>query len=92
MDCKWYDISCISIWWVEEIKALSLYIFNSILSGFASVVEAIPVPEFLLNIGNFTLPNSILFYVNLFELPVGIGIIVAAYTARFVLRRIPLIG
>lgn len=92
MDCKFYDISCIASWSVDETKALFLNLFDSILGAFASVFEAIPVPDFLLNLGTFSLPTSVLFWTDLFHLPFGLTLIASAYTIRFITRRLPVVG
>lgn len=36
--------------------------------------------------------NDIYYFVELFKVPEGIGIIIAAYIARFLTRRLPIIG
>lgn len=91
-ECKWYDPSCALTWLSDELKAIWLWLYDSILSGFAAVIEAIPVPDFLLNLHSFTLPPTLSWFVNCLNLPIGLGIVVTAYTARFILRRIPFIG
>lgn len=92
MDCKFYDISCIAHWSVDEIKALFLNFFHSILGAFASVFESIPIPDFLLNVGSFSLPVSVLFWTDLFQVPLGLSIIVPTYILRFIIRRLPVVG
>lgn len=92
MECSNFDIGCYFNYAIEEIKSLFLYFAELILSSFAYLIENIPVPDFLLNTSNFNLPSDLLFYTTLFQLPAGIAIVVSAYTARFILRRIPLIG
>ncbi len=91
-ECSWYDPSCALTWLSDELKAIFLWLYDAMLSGFAAVIEAIPVPDFLANIHSFTLPPMLSWAVSSFNLPFGIGVIVTAYTARFILRRIPFIG
>ena len=90
--CQWYDPSCALGWLRDELQAFALWIWEAILSGAASVLEAIPVPEFMLNVGSHTIPAGVSWAASAFQLDVGLGIIVSAYIARFILRRIPIIG
>lgn len=94
MECKFYDFGCLLNWSFEEGKTLALTAFDKVLSGFAVVYESIPVPDFLLNIGTLSsgLSSQTLYFINLFNLPAGIAIVASAYAARFLLRRIPVIG
>lgn len=91
-ECSWYDPSCALKWLADELKAFFLWLYDSILSGFAALLEMIPVPEFMANVGTFSLPSGVAYFASAFELPFAMGVIVAAYTARFILRRIPVIG
>ncbi len=68
-------------WWMEQILNLS-----------AGLLSIIPVPDFLLNMGSYTLPDNVSYYAAPFMLEEGFVIIVTAYIARFTLRRIPFIG
>ena len=90
--CKFYDPSCALKWLSDEFKAFWLYIYDSFLSGLAVVVEAITVPDFLLNVQTVIIPSSVSWFLQPFNITFGLTAIVVAYTARFVLRRIPFIG
>ena len=90
--CSWYDPSCSLQWMSEELQSLFTWLWDSILSACASVLEALPVPDFLLNTGSFIIPGEVSWAASAFNIEFGIGIIVSAYVARFVLRRIPLVG
>jgi hypothetical protein len=91
-ECSWYDPSCALSWLAEEIKAIFIWIYDGILSAIATLFESIPVPDFLANLQSYELPSSIAWAANALNLPFGLGIIVTAYTARFILRRLPFIG
>ncbi len=80
------------VFFFEEIAIFLINLWNDFLASFASVIEAIPVPDFLLNMTTFSIPDSVMFYVSGFQIPSGIAIIVSAYTVRFFIRRIPVIG
>ncbi len=90
--CSFYDISCWLAWCTDEAQQFFLWALNELLSSLAFVYESIPVPEFLQGVGSFSLPSSVLWAAELFQIPTGISIMVSAYTARFILRRIPGIG
>ena len=79
-------------WFFEELKIFSTWLLGNILEGFAAVLNAIPLPDFLLNIPSYTLPPSVSFYAQYFEIEFGFTVLVSAYTIRFILRRIPFIG
>lgn len=65
-------------------------IFSLIIDGLIIIIEAISLPEqFLLNP---VFPSNVLYYMDLFQIGWGLTLIFASLTARFLLRRIPLIG
>jgi len=90
--CSWYDPSCALAWIRDELQALGLWIWDSLLSGIAATYESIPIPDFMLNVSSHTIPSGVAWAVSPFQLDIGLAIIVGAYLARFILRRIPLIG
>ena len=79
-------------WLIAEIKLLFVFIVDNVLQAVAGLFVAIPAPNFLLNVSSFSLGNDVLFFTTLFQVPFGLGVVVTAYIARFVLRRIPIIG
>jgi len=89
--CDWYDVGCGLSWFSNELKLLILWAYDSLLTGFVAVIDLIPAPDFL-SVGTITLPPSIAYYAEAFKIKEGIAIVVAAYIARFTLRRIPGIG
>lgn len=90
--CNWYDPSCSLEWVRDELQAFGVWILDSTLSATAGVFESIPAPEFLANIEYYSIPPGVSWAASAFQLDVGAGIIVSAYIARFILRRIPFIG
>ncbi len=90
--CAWYDPSCGLAWFRDELQAFALWLWDSLLAGIASLFEAIPVPDFMLNVTTYTLPSTVAWAVSPFQIDIGLSIIVSAYIARFILRRIPIIG
>ena len=92
MECEVLDFNCHLTVIVTEIKLLFIYLFEQILSGFTAFFALIPVPDFLNDVGSFSLPPSMIYFTDLFMVPEGIAIIVSAYTLRFLIKRIPFIG
>lgn len=89
--CSWYDVSCGLSWLADEIKSLGLWFLEKILGGVASVLELIPAPAFL-SFHSMSVPPFVSWFLEPFQIATGISMIVSAYVARFVLRRIPGIG
>lgn len=79
-------------WFSEEVKAIAIVLYEGFMSGVASFLEAMPVPDFMANVPSYTLPPVVSWAAEPFQLEYGIGIVVTAYIARFTLRRIPGIG
>ncbi|MBA0158979.1 MULTISPECIES: DUF2523 family protein [Pectobacterium] len=66
---------------------------------FFIVQEFVPVLLSLINVSPLPLielfgqlPDSAWYFLNLFQVPTGISLMVSAIIARFIIRRIPLIG
>lgn len=90
--CEWYDPSCWLKWLSDELKALWLWLYDGLLSGLAKLVEILPVPDFLSNAQVVSISSTVSWFVEPFNFKYGLSIIVGAYIARFILRRIPFIG
>ena len=90
--CDFYDLSCVGGWIQDQLTSFALWLYERILSGLASVIESIPVPDWMLNAGSLNVPGSVAWFASSFQLDTGMGIIVSAYLLRFVIRRIPFIG
>jgi hypothetical protein len=90
--CNWYDPSCSLQWLQDEFKAFFLWILDGLYSGLAKVIELLPVPDFLQSVQHVQIANSVAWFLQPFEITYGLGVIVSAYVARFILRRIPFIG
>lgn len=75
------------LWWPRKMWEL-------ILDGLAGLIEAIPVPEFMTNLGSLFggLDPGIAFFLQDLQLGAGVGMVLGAYAIRFLIRRIPLIG
>jgi hypothetical protein len=91
-DCSWYDVGCWLGWLQEELKQLVLWVYDAVLSGIVGLMDMIPVPDFLIDLEPITLPAGVAWAAEPFQIVFGVGICVSAYVARFILRRIPIIG
>ena len=82
----------------EWLKDLFLYLpkklWADLMDSLAGFVEALPVPDFVYQAQNAMggIPSTVLFFAGKFAIAEGVAMILAALIARFMLRRIPLIG
>lgn len=82
----------------EWLRDLLLWVpkklWESLADMLASAVEAIPVPEFMLQgSGLFSsISGDVWWFASIGQLHLGVPMILTAYIARFALRRIPFIG
>lgn len=69
-------------------------VWGLLLDGFATVIEAIPVPDFVANISGYfgAISPNIIFFAKLLAIPEGIAMYTTAMLLRFVIRRLPVIG
>ena len=69
-------------------------IWEWVLDQVASAIEAIPVPDFFNDAKSALskIPPEVGYFVEPLNLGTGVTIIVGAYLARFLIRRIPIIG
>lgn len=69
-------------------------LWAEMLDGLASLLESIPVPDFVLQAQDAFagIGGNVLFFAQKLAVGEGITMILAALVLRFLLRRIPLIG
>lgn len=80
-------------WFLDACLWVFHTLYELVLVGLAAVVDAIPVPAWLVGADPFSaLDPGIVWFLEALELPAGIGIILGAYAIRFLIRRIPVIG
>lgn len=78
---------------IDTISWLVFTLFELLLIALAAILNAIPVPAWLVSADPFAnLHPGVVFFAEAFEIPAGIGILLGAYTIRFIIRRIPVIG
>lgn len=69
-----------------------IVIWQKIVAAMAELVHAIPVPEWLTNVGVYEIPPLVSWALNGINISAGVAIIASAYVIRFTIRRIPIIG
>ena len=90
--CEWYEVGCWLDWLRDELMQIVLWAYDAILSAVVGIMDMIPVPDFLIDLQPITIPSGVSWALQPFSFEWGVAIIVAAYVARFTLRRIPIIG
>ncbi len=81
-------------WLVDLLSYIPKMIWSEILDALASVIQAIPAPDFMLQAQSFFngIPSSIVYFFQFFAIQEGLAMIITALLMRFLLRRIPFIG
>lgn len=81
-------------WVFNLLLVLPLHLWVLVLGGLQAAVNAIPVPSFFSSAANYVaqMPASVAYFSEGFQIPYGLGVITSAWVARWILRRIPLIG
>jgi len=84
----------ILLWLISWVEWAFEWLWQTLLGAFITVLNAIPVPSWLSSAPSVvgSIPGSVAFFLQAFEIPTGLAIILGAYTIRFIIRRIPLIG
>ena len=77
---------------IDNLKSLFFWFISKIVDLFVYLLSLIPVPDFIQNLQTYTPPEGVVYFLNFFNFDVGIGIIVTAYIARFIIRRLPVVG
>ncbi|QIB64050.1 hypothetical protein [Kineobactrum salinum] len=92
MDCKYTDIACHWDGAKETLKGWGAEFLQWLLDILITVLSYIPVPDWMENVGSMNLPSGVLWFASAFELQAGAAIMVSAWTLRFIIRRIPVVG
>ncbi|MCY1290477.1 hypothetical protein D9M70_396240 [compost metagenome] len=81
-------------WILELLQWIPKKIYSVVMEGIAAFFNAIPVPDFVSQAaGAFGgIPSTVMYFASMFELNFGLAVVLSALVARFILRRIPLIG
>ncbi len=81
-------------WFKDWVEYALLHAWKLLCDGFASVIEAIPVPSFFATASSQLggIPGTVVFWLSFIQADFGIPLVISAYVLRWVLRRIPFIG
>lgn len=87
-------LSRMASWIVEQLEAVARVIWDGLLSSLASVLEAVPWPDWLSSAAGHVgaIPSSVLWFLDPFEVPYGLMVVSGAYLVRFLIRRLPIVG
>lgn len=90
----WKWLEDVLQWLYDVLLFIPLKVWEGLLSGLASLIEAIPVPGFMQNLGSYVagIDPGIAFFLSSMNFGTGIAMILGAYAIRFVIRRIPVVG
>ena len=76
----------------DYLKAIALWFVETMLDGLLFMFQMVPVPDFMQNLPSYTLPSSMAYFAQAFELQFGLTTIVTALIIRFIIARLPFIG
>lgn len=81
-------------WLLEVLLWVPMNVYELLLDGLAAIIEAIPVPDFIENMGSVgaSIPPTVRYMLGELHFAEGLAIIIGAYIVRFLIRRIPVIG
>lgn len=94
MDFLLKFLSQILAWLLQFVTWCAIELFKIILVALAAILNAIPVPTWFSGASGAiaSIPPGVLYFTSTLHIGTGVGIMVAAYTIRFIIRRIPIIG
>lgn len=81
-------------WLLGLVGWILIETFKLVCIGLAAILNAIPVPDWLAGAGNAVanIPPGVAYLIQTMHIGAGAAIMVSAYTIRFLIRRIPIIG
>jgi len=81
-------------WLLDALLWVPRKIWQLLLEGLATVINAIPVPDFLSNLGAAwsALGPGTMYFLDVIQFDVGFPMLLSAYFLRFVIRRLPVVG
>lgn len=89
---KWLEDTL--TWLRDLILYAPLKVWEGILDGLASLIESIPVPDFMQNLGSLfsSIDPGIAYFLSPLNLGIGVSMVLSAYVIRFIIRRLPVVG
>lgn len=91
-ECSLLNPFCFFEWLYDSLTSFFVWLWESILIGLIGMLSNIPAPDFLLNLGTISFPSGVSYFLEMAVIDDGVLIFVSAYTIRFLIRRIPIIG
>jgi len=81
-------------WLVEVLLWVPQKLWELFLDVLATILEAIPVPDFVANADVYlaAVPSSVAYFLGIVNFGFGLGVIITASIIRFVIRRLPGVG
>ncbi len=76
---------------LNGLYGLFVYLVSTVLTAIADFLLAIPVPDFVSS-SSASFVGFAGYLANFFHLPYLVSVVMSAYTLRFIIRRIPIIG
>lgn len=73
---------------------LPFHILSWIWAGLMYIVDLLPVSDYVKQAATSLsmLPPSVWFFMNMFNIKFGLGVVMGAYLIRFFIRRLPVVG
>lgn len=73
---------------------LLFMVLGWIWSAFVSLLDTLGLSQQIDNAGHAfdAIPDGVWYFMNLFEIHLGLGLVIAAYGLRFFIRRLPVVG
>jgi hypothetical protein len=87
-------ITQILAWLLGFVTWCVVQVVSLVLAGLSAIFNAIPVPAWIASASGAiaNLPPGVAYLISSLELTTGAGIMISAYTIRFVIRRLPVVG
>lgn len=84
----------IAQWLIDTLLWVPRQLWQWLTESLSDLINAIPVPDFIADAATYfaALGPGSLYLMDLFQLPFGIPLILAAYLGRFLIRRLPVVG
>ena len=94
MDYLIQFITRILTWLISFAEWVFEWLWQTLLGALIAVLNAIPVPSWLSSAPTVVgaIDPGVAFFLGALQVPSGLAIVLGAYTIRFFIRRIPLIG
>jgi len=89
---QWLDD--LAQWLKDVLLWVPRKLWELLLDGLATLIEVIPVPEFMENLGSLFggLSPAIAYFIAPMEIETGVTFVMVASVIRFAIRRIPVVG